>query len=213
MADTYGRTTLSGLYAVGEVACTGVHGANRLASNSLLEGLVFGLRLADGLHDGYIQQDVLHLSTKDTFVLPENLGDVRAIPFAGLAQANSASHSHIRREIRTIMWQYVSLCRDEEGLLEASRQVHALKSALPSATSVVQGGVANQAQWAETRNMLLMAELVILAALRRRESRGSHWRSDYESLDESLTGRHFAYVQGVAVNTATASSREVIVHA
>src|SRR5206468_11341780 len=49
MTDMYGRTTLAGLYAVGEVACTGVHGANRLASNSLLEGLVFGLRLADGL--------------------------------------------------------------------------------------------------------------------------------------------------------------------
>src|SRR5207249_1573422 len=52
MVDTYGRTTLPGLYAVGEVACTGVHGANRLASNSLLEGLVFGLRVADNLSNG-----------------------------------------------------------------------------------------------------------------------------------------------------------------
>ncbi|GAC1350816.1 MAG: L-aspartate oxidase [Ktedonobacteraceae bacterium] len=211
MVDTYGRTTLFGLFAVGEVACTGVHGANRLASNSLLEGLVFGLRLADGLHDGHIQQDVLPLNIKDTFVLPENLGDVRAIPCGGLAQASLLAH--IRREIRTIMWRYVSLCRDEEGLFEANRRVHALKSAFPPATSVEQDGEASKVQWSETGNMLLMAELVIIAALRRRESRGSHWRSDHESFDVSLTGRHFVYVQGVAVITTASPGQEVIAHA
>ncbi len=129
------------------------------------------------------------------------------------ANAGPVSLSDIRREVRAVMWQYVSLCRDEEGLLEARRRVHALKQSLPAALDIEHGGAAHLAQWAETRNMLLMAELVIIAAMQRRESRGSHWRRDYETLDASLTGRHFAYVQETTVLTPENPRKEVIAHA
>ncbi|OLB59305.1 MAG: hypothetical protein AUH94_09910 [Ktedonobacter sp. 13_2_20CM_2_54_8] len=129
------------------------------------------------------------------------------------ANAGPVSLSDIRREVRSVMWQYVSLCRDEEGLLEARRRVHALKQSLPAALDIEHGGAAHLAQWAETRNMLLMAELVIIAAMQRRESRGSHWRRDYETLDASLTGRHFAYVQETTVLTPENPRKEVIAHA
>jgi L-aspartate oxidase len=108
------------------------------------------------------------------------------------------------------MWQYVSLCRDEEGLLEARRRVHTLKQSLPAAFDTEHGGAAHLA---EASNMLLIAELVIIAAMQRRESRGSHWRRDYKALDASLTGRHFAYVQETAVVTAGNPREEIIAHA
>ena len=229
MVDTYGRSTLLGLYAVGEVACTGVHGANRLASNSLLEGLVFGLRLADGLQNHPIDNDTPsivgaipcgrpemwpgHLEKwpdRHTITIPVPTNSLENV---STANAGPVSLSDIRREVRAVMWQYVSLCRDEEGLLEARRRVHALKQSLPAALDIEHGGAAHLAQWAETRNMLLMAELVIIAATQRRESRGSHWRRDYETLDASLTGRHFAYVQETTVLTPENPRKEVIAHA
>ena len=250
MVDTYGRSTLLGLYAVGEVACTGVHGANRLASNSLLEGLVFGLRLADSLQNhpidngtpsivgaipcgrpamwpgrpetahghpetahGHLDQwpgrpDIRPDRQTITIPIPAN-----SLENASTANASPGSLSDIRREVRALMWQYVSLCREEEGLLEARHRVHALKQSLPGAFGMEHSGAAHLVQWAETRNMLLMAELVIIAAMQRRESRGSHWRRDYEALDASLTGRHFAYVLEAAAVTAGNPREEVIAHA
>ena len=229
MVDTYGRSTLPGLYAVGEVACTGVHGANRLASNSLLEGLVFGLRLADGLQTHPIDNDTPsivgaipcgHLEKwpgrpemwpgRHTITIPVPTNSLENV---STANAGPVSLSDIRREVRAVMWQYVSLCRDEEGLLEARRRVHALKQSLPAALDIEHGGAVHLAQWAETRNMLLMAELVIIAAMQRSESRGSHWRRDCETLDASLTGRHFAYVQEATVLRPENPRKEVIAHA
>jgi L-aspartate oxidase len=200
MVDTYGRTTLPALYAVGEVACTGVHGANRLASNSLLEGLVFGLRLADTLQ----HPDPINNTPSINGAIPGG---------RPVTVANPTSLSHISREIRSIMWQYVSLCRDEEGLLEARRRIQTLHHSLPARASSGNERSVHLPQWTETRNMLLMAELVIAAALQRRESRGSHWRSDFERLDESLAGVHYAYVKDSSRPVTTTPQREVITHA
>ena len=192
MTDSYGRTSLPGLYAVGEVACTGVHGANRLASNSLLEGLVFGLRLADGL-SGVMGEAVrparrpLHLLVHDEFQRYEGLLRM---------QPDSEHMSQVRREIRQVMWQYVSLSRDEEGLLEARARLQDICDRLPAACDGVEHETEIVPAWQETVNMLKVAELVIAAALQRRESRGSHWRRDYDFLDESLTGRHYVLQPG-----------------
>jgi L-aspartate oxidase len=187
MTDTYGRTTLTGLYAVGEVACTGVHGANRLASNSLLEGLVFGLRLADGLAG--INDVQIDTSSRQALTVPvhDDLSNEVALL---TINPDHESILQMRRGIRQIMWKYVSLQRDRQGLLEARRQLHSLGASMLENGSTYQNNVV---EWRETVNMLKVAELVIAAALQRRESRGSHSRLDYPVQDEMLTGRHFTF--------------------
>ena len=185
--DSYGCTTLAGLYAVGEVACTGVHGANRLASNSLLEGLVFGVRLADALANReYMQIDA---PSREPITVPvyEDLTNEKAL----LAiNPDHESIFRLRREIRQVMWKYVSLQRDQQGLLEARKQLRNLGASMLTVGSTYQN---NFVVWQETVNMLKVAELVIAAAHQRRESRGSHSRLDYPDLDETLTGRHYTY--------------------
>ncbi len=214
MVDTYGRTTLAGLYAVGEVACTGVHGANRLASNSLLEGLVFGLRVADGLASVALPDMVRDDRSFQYITLSESgIGQTAS---RGSATPNgSTTIAHIRREVRSIMWQYVSLCRDRVGLLEAQRGIQQLRALMLSsrASMAEHGELLNAPQWVETANMLQVAELVISAALQRRESRGSHWRSDYEMLDAMLDGRHYAFSRDTSTDIPAASWQEVISHA
>jgi L-aspartate oxidase len=185
MVDTYGRTTLPGLYAVGEVACTGVHGANRLASNSLLEGLVYGLRVAEVLQGQQTLQNKRSTSSFHTLV-------PYTIPAAvtSSAKADEYTTSQARQTLRSIMWQYVSLCRDHDGLLEARRKIQNLRQSLP-APNALREAVSPRVM--ETVNMLLVAELVIAAALERRESRGSHWRLDYPSPVTSLAGHHYVF--------------------
>ncbi len=184
MVDTYGRTTLPGLYAVGEVACTGVHGANRLASNSLLEGLVYGVRIADHLAPLSV---VGFQGTREGMPLPYTITPHPLVVWEGHPLAGALETQEIQHELRQIMWQYVSLRRDEDGLLEARRKVQALCQAITRSRQESAAG------WAETINMLQVAELVIVAALQRCESRGSHWRLDYQATDESLTGHHFVF--------------------
>ena len=96
----------------------------------------------------------------------------------------------MRREIRQVMWKYVSLQRDQQGLLEATWQLNNLRTSMQAAGSTRQNNVL---EWLETVNMLKVAELVIAAALQRRESRGSHSRLDYPVLNEQLTGLHYAF--------------------
>src|SRR6266487_1961426 len=187
MTDTYGRTTLAGLYAVGEVACTGVHGANRLASNSLLEGLVFGLRLADGLAG--INDKEADASSRQVLTVPV-YDDLSREEELLCVRPDRESILQMRREIRQVMWKYVSLQRDRQGLLEATQQLHNLPTTLPTNGLAPQN---NEVEWLETVNMFKVAELVIAAALQRRESRGSHWRLDYPVPNEILTGRHYAF--------------------
>src|SRR6266704_2882442 len=192
MVDTYGRSTLPGLYAVGEVACTGVHGANRLASNSLLEGLVFGLRVADGLAEEHLS---LHpwAATKAPITCPAdriphtlhylshrqdpytaerlrkrfgerstllNRGSVDVERARTSLALGDAALSHIRCELRSIMWQYVSLCRAQEGLLEAQCRLNALRRALFAEGAGENERIVSAPQWIETGNMLQVAELL-----------------------------------------------------
>ncbi|MGZ3625235.1 MAG: FAD-binding protein, partial [Ktedonobacteraceae bacterium] len=187
MTDTFGRTTLPGLYAVGEVACTGVHGANRLASNSLLEGLVFGLHLADGLAG--INGDHADAPSRQAFTIPvyDDLSRGEALLSVSPEREGIL---RMRREIRQVMWKHVSLQRDRQGLLEATWQLNNLRTSILATGSTHQN---NDIEWLETVNMLKVAELVIAAALQRRESRGSHSRLDYPGLSEQLTGIHYAF--------------------
>jgi L-aspartate oxidase len=186
--DTEGRTTLPGLYAVGEVSCTGVHGANRLASNSLLEGLVYGIRVADHLAGSSILADGAshHYHTRKA-VSSLIYDDAAGAEVLSSGDLDAQSVQQIRGELRRIMWQYVSLCREQDGLLIARRKVRELRSLVSRSGNKEQRLSTRDA---ETVNMLQVAELVIAAALERRESRGSHWRLDYQSTDNQLAGHH-----------------------
>lgn len=195
LVDKNGRTTLPGLYAVGEVACTGVHGANRLASNSLLEGLVYGLRVAEVLAYDELPSVPWHTWRQGILLHPYNSRYTDG-PSSGSMDAFRLGLAEVRRELRRVMWQYVSLCRDQDGLVMARRRIEALEQSLENMG--VQAGhetrrSASQRDRQETLNMLLVAQLVVAAALERRESRGSHWRLDYQCPDENLIGKHYAF--------------------
>ncbi len=203
MVDTLGRTTMPNLYAVGEVACTGVHGANRLASNSLLEGLVYGIRIADQLVDDAVDKlksnEGTAGRTTSLIVYNDQLGNKENLSSGG---ANSLHVWQIERQLRELMWTYVSLVRDREGLLTARRQIRQMRKSLIS--------IIDQ-ETVEIANMLQVAELVVTAALERCESRGSHWRLDYQHQDEKLARQHFAFYR-LHIDTYEWLDKEVASH-
>ncbi|HEY8022028.1 MAG TPA: L-aspartate oxidase [Thermoanaerobaculia bacterium] len=157
--DARGRTSLAGLWACGEVAATGAHGANRLASNSLLEALVFGARVAEGL-------------AEDLTAAPRRLAVAQpAAPAAATADSvASGSGSALASEVRALMWEKVGVERDGRGLTAAVDRLDRLAEASPHAAG-------------EARNLLAAARMVAAAALARRESRGGHYRTDFPAPD------------------------------
>lgn len=174
--DRDGRTSLDGLWACGEVACTGVHGANRLASNSLLEALVFGDRVA---------RDVAErpLPPLPPFALPDP---------PAVAEAGEALLDAISAEAREVLYRGAGLVRDGLGLRGARQRLDRLAAALDHLRSESAGETAHQPgpaepatvrRWGEARNRLLVGRLVVQAALNRRESRGAHCRSDFPDSD------------------------------
>jgi L-aspartate oxidase len=168
--DVHGRTSLPGLYAAGEVACTGVHGANRLASNSLLEGLVFGV------------------STAETMVTeaPVEEPNFAAIPEAvGLGNTPESTTERWIADLRGLMWKNAGLLRDGDGLREAQRRLDALAASMPR-------GLFRRAL--EARNLHAVAGLIVASALGREESRGAHFRNDFPLHD--AVARHSVLQQG-----------------
>jgi L-aspartate oxidase len=168
--DVQGRTSLPGLYAAGEVACTGVHGANRLASNSLLEGLVFGALVAETMVVETAQED------SGLSVAPAGLNTG--------ASSEAATEKWIK-ELRELMWKYAGLLRDADGLRQAERGLDALGKAMPK-------GLTRRA--VEARNLHVVAGLIVASALGREESRGAHFRNDFPLRDEAA--KHSVMQQG-----------------
>jgi L-aspartate oxidase len=170
--DLWGRTALPGLYAAGEVACTGVHGANRLASNSLLEGLVFGARAGQAI-----------LADRPAHVPPDaprmDGEGVRSIE-AGEAAAAIAS-------LHEVMWEAAGILRDAQGLRRALRSILDLEKGIAPRPPTRPG--------LEARNMLFVGRLISELALAREESRGSHFRTDFPA-KESGRGRHSIIAPG-----------------
>ncbi len=156
--DLWGRASLPGLYAVGETACNGLHGANRLASNSLLEGAVYGSRVVDAV----LRDDLAGPAGPfdDDWAEPveirRSFGDVAAG----------------RSDLQQLLWDAAGLTRDGRGLSEASAELETW--AVPDVMDV---------KSAEDANLLTVARAVVAAALAREESRGGHFRSDFPDAD------------------------------
>jgi len=176
VTDANGRTSLPGLWACGEIADTGVHGANRLASNSLLEAVVFSRRIA---------ADIAGLPLAHPPQVPRLLPP--SVPAADAAGDLAA----ITLDVRRTMYTRVGLWRDGDGLQEARRHLAALSERLDGLPAVRGGGFAEVARWGEARNLLLVARLVTEAAWRRRESRGAHYRADFPDLPGPGQPRQF----------------------
>jgi L-aspartate oxidase len=169
VTDVWGRTTVPGLYASGEVASTGVHGANRLASNSLLEGLVYSDRVVRDLdrYVGRLGEDVRRLR----FDLPE------ATP-----GARSSDVAAARRRLTDLMANKVGVLRRGDELAGALADLGAL-------TTELQFGAMGEAEY-ELLNMLTLGTQIAKCALLREESRGVHLRDDYPAIDDADWRRH-----------------------
>jgi L-aspartate oxidase len=167
--DTYGRTNINGFFACGEAACNGIHGANRLASNSLLEGLVFG-----------------HIISREIGrLLAARPGGEASLP-AGYSSGRRdrwMDESEVRADIQRTMTEKVGIVRDGKGLAHAREKLERYRTQL--------GHRRNETvRHFELQNMLLLAGLVTESALEREESRGAHYRRDFEKTDDVRWKRH-----------------------
>jgi L-aspartate oxidase len=159
--DLSGRTTLNRLFASGEVSCTGVHGANRLASNSLLEGLVFSARAAEWLKE--------HVNDE-----PAPCDDVPPFrPYRGRVQV--AETEALKSRIQTAMTKYVGIVRSDERLAKAEAALQVIGDEVDELYATCRP----TEDLLELRNLYLIAELIIRSAIARKESRGLHYTTDY----------------------------------
>lgn len=164
--DLHGRTNIPGLFAVGEVACNGSHGANRLASNSLLESVVFADRAVEVLNAEWPEPFEL-----DRLKQQPPLAQIALATGKTQDEAKYSSQKVVDRiELQTLMWDLVGLARDEAGLLEAMRRLQNWRPVARESRTFADH---------EDANLLRLAKIVVAAALARNESRGAHYRIDH----------------------------------
>ncbi len=176
--DVNGRASLPGLFAAGEAACTGVHGANRLASNSLLEGLVFGARAAETMEGADRRAQGSELREQGAgYSVPSERMRVDVV--------------RVREQMQRLLWEKAGLLRDADGLRAAQRELAAMQT--PDAMD---------RQALELRNLHTIGELMVAAALAREESRGAHYRNDFPKRDDARFGRHSVVMHGRSVRFA-----------
>jgi len=163
--NAQGRTSLAGLYAAGEAACTGVHGANRLASNSLLEGLVFGALAAEAMaaekRSAGSSQSATKAADSTHSVTPQE-------------SAQDHDTEGWIAAVQRLMWREVGVLRDDAGLRRARVELASMGAAVGAAGP---RGVTRRA--VEAKNLHMLAEVTVQAALAREESRGAHFRTDF----------------------------------
>jgi len=163
VTDLSGHSSLERLYACGEVSRTGVHGANRLASNSLLEGLVFAERVA-----------------RDMITLPQLKGAPRKKSWEAPPLIDRGAAQVAADDVRSIMWEHAGISRTAKGLRECMSVLSAIEQRLPIGAT-------------EEANMVQTARLITEAALLRKESRGGHYRSDFPHTVRKWRGRHIEW--------------------
>jgi L-aspartate oxidase len=171
--DLDGRTSVEGLFAAGEAACTGVHGANRLASNSLLEGLVFGARAADAMSEP-VRCAKIRQSDVVTWA-----ADARRPPSIGLPSVD---------DVRALMWRNCGLLREGHGMDAAITRLDAWHALVRTAAAARMA----EREFRVLRSIITVGLLIARATVRRQESRGGHFRSDFPNRDDIKWQKHIA---------------------
>ena len=171
--DLEGRTSLGNLWAAGEVTSSGLHGANRLASNSLLEGIVFGIKAGQGA--GRIALEMPEIRTVKPTRYEELPGSIQTLDL-----------NDIRNSLKSLMWRAVGVKRTGAELATAEVAVSRWRQ-------VVASQLCNEPAAWELRNMLDVASVMIDAAQRREESRGVHWRDDFPAQDDACWRKHICF--------------------
>lgn len=161
--DVFGRTNIKGFFACGEAACNGIHGANRLASNSLLEGLVFGHKIGSEV------SDIIGSGEKEPQKISIKAHSNRVV--------KSIDANQIKKDIQQTMTQCVGIVRERDGLEKAKKKVDEYCELIKDMKNT------NISDF-ETQNIVLLSRLVIEAALERNESRGAHFRLDFQKTDD-----------------------------
>lgn len=182
-ATVEGKTSIRGLYAIGEVASTGLHGANRLASNSLLECVVCAYELAD-----YLSFANLTVPKKIDDSIMERI-QVYSEPLSEV----DYNITTLKQNLKDLMWNKVGIIRNEKSLNEALCEVKKMRKDFKRTRKCL-----NQGEY-EYRNMLTAAELIIESAITRKESRGAHSRSDYIQTDENAVHSNILKKEGAEV--------------
>jgi L-aspartate oxidase len=170
-ADLNGRTTVPGLFAAGEAACTGVHGANRLASNSLLEGLVFGTRAAQSMREDWI---------------PVEASDGPSSPPVQLSDDEAQEVENVVACLRRSMWNFAGLLREESTLLDGIASQEACAARVESLAKQGKGG----RRLSEASALCCVSDAILRSALARTESRGAHFRNDFPKRDDLRFDKH-----------------------
>ncbi len=172
VADVDGRTAMPGLYAIGEVASTGLHGANRLASNSLLEAAVCGHRCAEEVSKHWKKGSV------EEIIIPRwECGEAVSSDEAVVVE-------HDWNEVRSVMWDYVGIVRSDRRLNRARRRIHMIREEIRSYYKEY----LVTADLIELRNLAAVAELIVRCAQQRKESRGLHYNEDWP--ETAATAEH-----------------------
>ena len=185
VTDLDGATSLPGLWAAGEVACTGIHGANRLASNSLLEGMVYGPRVIEAIERG--QTEAKATGAMRAVIddgVPDLIGGrVISVEFDRVGYAASLGSSTVpkRERLQRAMTTGAGVLRSASSLAETSVVVDEVRSSYSAQPT--------DAESAENRNLADVACGILAAATAREESRGAHTRTDFPALDEAMRVR------------------------
>jgi L-aspartate oxidase len=184
--DLWGRSSVPGLYAAGETALTGVHGANRLASNSLLEGLVFGARAGDAMIEDAPGSKKKQGQLPGT-TAPKNWNEVEKKPNS---EKKWRAMPEAMVKLRDLMWRHVGILRDGKELRGAIETLKGME--------IAPGGKDARAD-CELKNLHALGELIARSALAREESRGSHYRGDFPYRDDEGFQKHSVIVKGQEV--------------
>jgi L-aspartate oxidase len=171
--DTWGQTNLTNLYACGECTSTGVHGANRLASNSLLEGLVFGNRIAQKIKENksFFSQEI-----------DQEINMFYNIPRKIIQEFDP---NKIKKELQKLMWDKVGIIRNSSDLKKARQKIIKWKFIFKSELKTSRDF--------ELANLIILAEMITNSALQREESRGAHFRKDFPDRDDINWKKHIVY--------------------